>query len=122
MPRFPRSSLMLLMLLLCAASPRPLQAADVAFTGVLPNGALYHAPVVSMREARFSNLVRQQTDYSCGAAALATILRYAYHLDADETTVIERRARVIATLSRRSPPSRLSGPKFIDTAPLLSGP
>ena len=80
---------MLLMLLLCAASPRPLQAADVAFTGVLPNGALYHAPVVSMREARFSNLVRQQTDYSCGAAALATILRYAYHLDADETTVIE---------------------------------
>ena len=89
MPRFPRSSLMLLMLLLCAASPRPLQAADVAFTGVLPNGALYHAPVVSMREARFSNLVRQQTDYSCGAAALATILRYAYHLDADETTVIE---------------------------------
>ena len=70
MPRFPRSSLMLLMLLLCAASPRPLQAADVAFTGVLPIGALYHAPVVSMREARFSNLVRQQTDYSCGAAAL----------------------------------------------------
>ena len=34
-------------------------------------------------------MVRQHTDYSCGAAALATILRYAYHLNVDETTVIE---------------------------------
>ena len=65
-------------------------AADVAFSGVLPNGALYTAPVQSMREGRYANLVRQQTDYSCGAASLATILRYAYRLDADEGTVIER--------------------------------
>ena len=78
-----------ILLLLCAVPVGQARAADVAFTGVLPNGALYRAPVVSMREARFSNLVRQQTDYSCGAASLATILKYAYHLDADETTVIE---------------------------------
>ncbi|MDE2315805.1 MAG: C39 family peptidase, partial [Xanthomonadaceae bacterium] len=38
---------------------------------------------------RFRNMVRQHTDYSCGAAALATILRYAYHLNVDEKTVIE---------------------------------
>src|SRR5256885_9358324 len=31
------------------------------------------------------------------------------------------RARVTATFSRRSPPSRLSGPKFMDTAPEISG-
>jgi predicted double-glycine peptidase len=79
----------LMLLLLCALPVAPSRAADVAFSGVLPNGALYHTPVVSMREARFANMVRQQTDYSCGAASLATILRYAYHLDADETTVIE---------------------------------
>ncbi|UNK59048.1 C39 family peptidase [Pseudoxanthomonas daejeonensis] len=78
-----------MLVLLCAVPAGQVRAADVAFTGVLPNGALYRAPVVSMREARFSNLVRQQTDYSCGAASLATILKYAYHLDADETTVIE---------------------------------
>ena len=79
----------LMLSLLCAAVAGRADAAEVAFTGVLPNGALYRAPVVSMREARFSNLVRQQADYSCGAASLATILRYAYHLDADESTVIE---------------------------------
>lgn len=67
----------------------PAPAADVAFAGVLPNGALYSAPVESMRESRFRHLVRQRTDYSCGAASLATILRYAYRLEADEDTVIE---------------------------------
>ena len=76
----------LLLALVPAAGAR---AAEVAFTGVLPNGALYTTPVQSMRESRYANLVRQQTEYSCGAASLATILRYAYHLDADETTVIE---------------------------------
>ena len=65
------------------------QAADVTFAGVLPHGAMYTRPVESMREARFRHLVPQHTDYSCGAASLATILRYAYSLDADETTVIE---------------------------------
>jgi len=65
------------------------RAADVAFTGVLPNGALHVAQVQSMREGRYANLVRQRTDYSCGAASLATILKYAYRLDADEDTVIE---------------------------------
>ena len=65
------------------------QAGDVAFSGVLPNGALFTQQVESMQERKFRNLVRQHTDYSCGAAALATILRYAYNLEADEATVIE---------------------------------
>ncbi len=64
-------------------------AGEVRFTGVLPNGALFSTSVESMREARFRHLVRQHTDYSCGAAALATILKYAYRLDADEATVIQ---------------------------------
>ncbi|MBD8696237.1 C39 family peptidase [Stenotrophomonas sp. WHRI 8082] len=65
------------------------RAGEVRFSGVLPNGALIEQRVESMQERRFRNLVRQHTDYSCGAAALATILKYAYHLDADEATVIE---------------------------------
>lgn len=73
--------------LLCCAGPS--LADNVAFGGVLPNGALYHAPVVSMHSQRYANLVRQRTDYSCGAASLATLLRYGYGLDADEDTVIE---------------------------------
>lgn len=66
-----------------------LHAGDVAFSGVLPNGGLFTQQVESMQERKFRNLVRQHTDYSCGAAALATILRYAYNLEADEATVIE---------------------------------
>jgi len=72
--------------LACVASAR---AGDVRVEGVLPNGALYVGHIESMQEARYRNMVRQHTDYSCGAAALATILRYGYHLDVDETTVIQ---------------------------------
>src|SRR5690606_3905489 len=74
---------------LLATGIAPVGAADIGFSGVLPNGAVYTTPVESMIEGRFRHLVRQQTDYSCGAASLATILKYAYHLDADEATVIE---------------------------------
>lgn len=64
-------------------------AGDVSFAGVLPNGAPYSTRITSMRDLHFTNIVRQHTDYSCGAAALATILRYGYHLDVDETVVID---------------------------------
>ena len=72
-----------------------LGAADVAcadhvrFDGVLPNGAPYSTPIESMQSERYRYIVRQHTDYSCGAAALATVLRYGYGLNVDETTVIE---------------------------------
>jgi hypothetical protein len=88
--------ILLLACLLCtgAAVHIPARAAEAAFAGVLPNGALYTRDVESMQEQRFRYLVRQQTDYSCAAAALATILRYAYHLKADEDTVIQGMMRV----------------------------
>jgi predicted double-glycine peptidase len=81
--------IMVLLVGLCAATGGPTHAANVGFSGVLPNGALYRQPIMSMQEGRYRNMVRQHTDYSCGAAALATILRYAYHLDVDETQVIQ---------------------------------
>ena len=71
------------------AAALPCRAGEVRFDGVLPNGAPYVRQVESMQEGRFRHLVRQHTDYSCGAAALATILRYAYHLDVDEGAVIQ---------------------------------
>lgn len=79
----------LLLGLLWSSIAAPARAGDVGFSGVLPNGALLQQRVESMQERRFRHVVRQHTDYSCGAAALATILKYAYHLDADEATVIE---------------------------------
>lgn len=74
---------------LLAMAPAVSQAAEIGFHGILPNGAVMPVRVESMREARFRHLVRQHTDYSCGAAALATILKFAYRLDVDEATVIE---------------------------------
>ena len=77
-----------LFVLALVASPAG-RAGEVRFDGVLPNGAPYVRNVESMQEGRYRNMVRQHTDYSCGAAALATVLRYAYHLNVDETTVIQ---------------------------------
>ncbi|MBD7978775.1 C39 family peptidase [Serpens gallinarum] len=56
---------------------------------VLPGGGVAFLDVTSIREQRFSNIVEQKTDFSCGAASLATVLREAYNLDLDEQTVIE---------------------------------
>lgn len=76
-----------LLLGLCACAS--VRAGEVRFDGVLPNGGIYMGHVESMHEGRYRNMVRQRTDYSCGAAALATILRYGYRLDVDETSVIQ---------------------------------
>ncbi|ALI04310.1 rod shape-determining protein MreC [Pseudomonas sp. FW306-02-F02-AA] len=56
---------------------------------VLPGGAVIFKPVQSMRERKFADLVQQKTDFSCGAASLATILRQAYWLDVTEAQIIE---------------------------------
>ncbi|ATR83455.1 peptidase C39 [Pseudomonas sp. FFUP_PS_473] len=55
----------------------------------LPGGTVIYKPVQSLRERRFADLVQQKTDFSCGAAALATVLKQAYWLDVDEAHIIE---------------------------------
>lgn len=69
--------------------PLPADAADIRFADVLPGGAMIGKNMVSMRERRYLNIVPQQTDFSCGAAAVATILKYAYGQDVTENAVIE---------------------------------
>ena len=56
---------------------------------VLPGGGLIFKPVQSMRERRFANLVQQKTDFSCGAAALATLLNEGYGWGFSEEDVIQ---------------------------------
>jgi predicted double-glycine peptidase len=53
-------------------------------------GIPLHKTVRSMRDIRYSNIVSQQFDYSCGAAALATLLKYGYGIDIPETELIQR--------------------------------
>lgn len=63
------------------AEPKPL--------AILPGGGLVFKPIESMRERRFANLVQQRTDFSCGAAALATLLNEAYGWRFNEEDVIK---------------------------------
>jgi len=41
-------------------------------------GGFFNAPIVSLKEARFQTVYRQQLDFSCGSAALASLLTFHY--------------------------------------------
>ena len=53
------------------------QAAAIRLGNVVP-GTLVIKDIQSIRERRYENLIEQQTDFSCGAAAVGTLLKYAY--------------------------------------------
>ncbi len=67
---------------------QPSWAADIALGNILPGSGVIYKKIVSIRERRYLNLVPQQTDFSCGAAALATILKYAYGRNITEQSVL----------------------------------
>jgi predicted double-glycine peptidase len=50
-------------------------------------GVRMQVPTVSIREGRFQTVILQQYDYSCGSAALATLLTYHYERPTTEQDV-----------------------------------
>lgn len=60
------------------------RAGGVTVTGA---GGTFNVPVVSVREARFKKVIRQRYDFSCGSAAVATLLTYHYDRPTTEETV-----------------------------------
>jgi predicted double-glycine peptidase len=50
-------------------------------------GGAYSLPVTSMKSARFRAMIRQQYDFSCGSAALSTLLTYHYGFKVTEEAV-----------------------------------
>lgn len=46
----------------------------------------YSLPVRTVADARFTDVIRQRYDFSCGSAALATLLRFHYDYDVAEAT------------------------------------
>jgi len=56
----------------------------------LPGNTTIRAPVTSYFGLRFKQVVRQGYDVSCGAAALATLLKYYYGLSVSEKEIIEQ--------------------------------
>lgn len=59
---------------LCASAPAPADTVNLPYE----MGGAYSLPVTSMKGARFRAMVRQQYDFSCGSAALSTLLTYHY--------------------------------------------
>lgn len=67
---------------LAMAATFPAQAGQVAATVA---GMSFRLPIVSLKEARFKNVVKQEYDFSCGSAALATLLTHHYRRPISET-------------------------------------
>lgn len=76
------------------ALPAPMRADDRLIT--LPSNTMLRAPVTSYTELRFKQIVRQRYDLSCGAAALATLMRYGWGLEIAEQDVIDEIAATVS--------------------------
>lgn len=71
---------------LAALSCATADGADIAALG----GARFDVPVTSMREARYQRTLHQQYDFSCGSAAVATLLSHHYNDLVTERFVFEQ--------------------------------
>ena len=72
-------------LLLASGQAPPVPGATLEVRG--PQDGGFTARVVSVKEARFTTTQRQKYDFSCGSAALATLLTYHYGEPVDERAV-----------------------------------
>src|SRR5258706_15019627 len=70
--------------LACALTCTTGRAAEVQITDF--SGADYALHVTSLKEARFKRTIKQQFDFSCGSAAVATLLTYQYGYPMNEQT------------------------------------
>lgn len=74
------------MTLLCLAGAPSMATAQAMFAD---GGIHFNVPVVSMADIPFRTVIRQQYDYSCGSAALATLLHYHYDVPVTEAEVFK---------------------------------
>lgn len=69
-----------------ASLTAPAASAQAYFSG---GGGTFAVPVRSLRDIPFRTVVRQQYDFSCGSAALATLLHYHYGTPATEAEIFQ---------------------------------
>jgi predicted double-glycine peptidase len=62
-------------------------ASDVSLS--IAEAGNYNLHVISYSEIPFRTVIRQKFDYSCGSAALATLLKYHYAFETDEIKVFK---------------------------------
>ncbi|MBO1519220.1 C39 family peptidase [Oceanisphaera pacifica] len=64
-------------------------AANLNMTGIVSGVGGSSKKVISLAERRFIGVEKQQTDFSCGAASVATILKYSYNVPTKEKWVMD---------------------------------
>jgi len=84
MPRHLLTTLLISAALACLSANA--QALDLSIGG----GANISVPVRSMKAVRFEHTLHQQYDFSCGSAAVATLLTFHYGMPIDERTVFRQ--------------------------------
>jgi predicted double-glycine peptidase len=90
--------------------------AQTAMTLNLDGQPMLRKPVRSMQALRYQNVMRQQLDFSCGAAAVGTLLRYGYGIELDEARIVEDMLRVAdADLVARHGFSMLDMRNYVET-------
>jgi uncharacterized protein len=75
------------LLILIAALPLGSRAATPV--GVVSNG-FYTVHLTSVKEARYKSTIHQRYDFSCGSAAVATLLTYQYGYPVNEQVAFEQ--------------------------------
>lgn len=91
-----RSLLRIISSLLAAATVQlaaPVAAQDIAGTAertyMVPGMPTAGVRVKSMRDLRYQNMVQQETDFTCGAAALATVLQQMFGRATSEREIVD---------------------------------
>src|SRR5260221_12851429 len=64
----------------------PAAAGEIALDSA---GYTFNAPVTTLKELRFRRVVKQEYDFSCRSAAIATLLTYHYNRPTPEDTVLQ---------------------------------
>jgi len=57
---------------------------------ILPSRGQYSVPVKSYSEVVFGNVLRQKYDFSCGSAALASLLSFHYDMPSEEQDIFQK--------------------------------
>ncbi len=71
--------------------------AGIVVVRMMHRGPAIYKKVLSLRERKFVKIIPQSRDYSCGAAAMATILTYHFGRDTSETNAIQDMLEVADT-------------------------
>ncbi|MES2260188.1 MAG: C39 family peptidase [Pseudomonadota bacterium] len=84
-------------------------------------GGMFRLPLASMRDVRFQSTVHQQYDFSCGSAAVATLLSYHYGYPVSEQQVFQEMfARGDQNQIRRAGFSLLDMKRYLDARGFLA--